>query len=111
MIVRVLCVRVYRSSSMPPGPPTFAAQCLLSERSPKLFTVSGVQFFKSKKHPRFADEPACMPIPQLVLVEQDSRLLLGEKKRGFGKGYWNGFGGKVEAGETIEQAAVREVRG
>jgi 8-oxo-dGTP diphosphatase/2-hydroxy-dATP diphosphatase len=31
------------------------------------------------------------------------------KKRGFGEGRWNGFGGKVEEGETIEEAAKREV--
>lgn len=31
------------------------------------------------------------------------------KKRGFGAGRWNGFGGKVESGETIEDAAKREV--
>ena len=31
------------------------------------------------------------------------------KKRGFGAGRWNGFGGKVEPGETIEDAAKREV--
>lgn len=35
-------------------------------------------------------------------------MLLGLKKRGFGAGRWNGFGGKVEPGETIEEAAVRE---
>lgn len=38
------------------------------------------------------------------------RLLLGRKLRGFGEGYLNGFGGKVEPGETIEAAAAREVR-
>jgi 8-oxo-dGTP diphosphatase/2-hydroxy-dATP diphosphatase len=32
------------------------------------------------------------------------------KKRGFGAGRWNGFGGKVEEGESIEEAAVREVK-
>jgi 8-oxo-dGTP diphosphatase / 2-hydroxy-dATP diphosphatase len=32
------------------------------------------------------------------------------KKRGFGEGQWNGFGGKVEEGETIEEAAAREVQ-
>ncbi|KAJ1675403.1 hypothetical protein EV182_001339 [Spiromyces aspiralis] len=37
-------------------------------------------------------------------------LLLGLKKRGFGKGKKNGFGGKVERGETIEQAARRELK-
>jgi 8-oxo-dGTP diphosphatase/2-hydroxy-dATP diphosphatase len=31
------------------------------------------------------------------------------KKRGFGAGRWNGFGGKVNEGETIEEAARREV--
>ena len=31
------------------------------------------------------------------------------KKRGFGAGRWNGFGGKLEAGETIEEAAKREI--
>lgn len=32
------------------------------------------------------------------------------KKRGFGAGKWNGFGGHVEKGETIEEAARREIR-
>jgi 8-oxo-dGTP diphosphatase/2-hydroxy-dATP diphosphatase len=32
------------------------------------------------------------------------------KKCGFGQGKWNGFGGKVEEGETIEEATVREMR-
>ena len=38
------------------------------------------------------------------------RVVLGMKKIGFGKGKWNGFGGKLEEGETIEEAAVRELR-
>ncbi len=38
------------------------------------------------------------------------RVLLGMKKRGFGAGRWNGFGGKVEPGETIQGAAQRELR-
>jgi 8-oxo-dGTP diphosphatase/2-hydroxy-dATP diphosphatase len=44
-----------------------------------------------------------------VIVEGD-KILLGMKKRGFGAGRWNGFGGKVEVGETILKAAAREVR-
>jgi 8-oxo-dGTP diphosphatase/2-hydroxy-dATP diphosphatase len=32
------------------------------------------------------------------------------KKRGFGAGRWNGFGGKVEGGESIEAAAKRETK-
>lgn len=30
------------------------------------------------------------------------------KKRGFGAGRWNGVGGKVEIGESIESAMIRE---
>jgi 8-oxo-dGTP pyrophosphatase MutT (NUDIX family) len=36
-------------------------------------------------------------------------VLLGLKQRGFGRGKWNGFGGKVEAGENVCQAALREL--
>jgi len=31
------------------------------------------------------------------------------KKRGFGAGRWNGFGGKVQPDESIENAAKREI--
>jgi len=44
----------------------------------------------------------------LCIVHQHPRVLLGMKKRGFGAGRWNGFGGKVQEGETIEVAAHRE---
>ncbi|RYY85828.1 8-oxo-dGTP diphosphatase [archaeon] len=37
------------------------------------------------------------------------QILLGMKKRGFGVGKWNGFGGKIEEGESVEQAARREL--
>ena len=37
----------------------------------------------------------------LVYIRDDENILLGLKKRGFGTGKWNGFGGKVQAGETI----------
>ena len=50
----------------------------------------------------------------LVLIVQKNnkcnRILLGEKKRGFGAGFFNGFGGKVEPGETILAAAHRELK-
>lgn len=45
----------------------------------------------------------------LCIVHQHPKILLGMKKRGFGAGRWNGFGGKVASGETIEGAAKREV--
>jgi 8-oxo-dGTP diphosphatase len=37
-------------------------------------------------------------------------VLLGEKLRGLGAGHIVGPGGKVEAGETPEEAAIREVQ-
>ncbi len=46
----------------------------------------------------------------LAIIHKDGKVLLGMKKRGFGAGRWNGFGGKVEAGETVEEAARREMR-
>ncbi|MBI4059533.1 8-oxo-dGTP diphosphatase [Candidatus Giovannonibacteria bacterium] len=44
----------------------------------------------------------------LGIVHQHPRVLLGMKKRGFGAGRWNGFGGKVKEGESIETALKRE---
>jgi 8-oxo-dGTP diphosphatase/2-hydroxy-dATP diphosphatase len=47
----------------------------------------------------------------LFIVDQDSGLvLLGKKKVRFGAGYWNGFGGGVEEGESVEESACRETR-
>ncbi len=45
----------------------------------------------------------------LCLLIKDNKILLGMKKKGFGAGLYNGFGGKVVDGETIESAAVREL--
>ncbi|OGZ32772.1 MAG: hypothetical protein A3I88_02250 [Candidatus Portnoybacteria bacterium RIFCSPLOWO2_12_FULL_39_9] len=45
----------------------------------------------------------------LCLVHQHPRILLGFKKRGFGEGRWNGFGGKIKKEEIIEEAVKREV--
>ena len=42
-----------------------------------------------------------------AFIIEPERILLGMKKRGFGAGWWNGFGGKVQSGETIEEAARR----
>lgn len=50
----------------------------------------------------FRDYTLCVPV-------QSGKVLLGRKKRGLGEGYWNGFGGKVEAEETIGAAAIREL--
>ena len=39
-----------------------------------------------------------------------AKVCLALKKRGFGKGLWNGSGGKPEENETPENAALREVQ-
>lgn len=44
-----------------------------------------------------------------ICADGTKEVLLGMKKRGFGVGKWNGYGGKLEATETIEQCAVREL--
>lgn len=46
----------------------------------------------------------------LCIIHQHPKVLLGMKKRGFGVGRWNGFGGKVTDGESIEEAAKREIK-
>jgi len=46
----------------------------------------------------------------LVFVVEGARILLIRKKRGLGAGKINGPGGRLEAGESLEQCAVREVR-
>ena len=46
----------------------------------------------------------------LVFLIRGEKILLGMKKRGFGAGRFNGFGGKVQPGETIEEAARRETK-
>lgn len=46
----------------------------------------------------------------LCFVVKGEKILLGMKKRGFGAGRWNGFGGKVEEGETIKESAKRETK-
>lgn len=45
----------------------------------------------------------------LCIIHEHPRILLGMKKRGFGAGRWNGFGGKLKEEETIEDAAKREI--
>jgi len=44
----------------------------------------------------------------LVFVLREKEVLLIHKKRGLGAGKINGPGGKIEAGETPLQAAIRE---
>ena len=46
----------------------------------------------------------------LVFVVNDGHVLLIRKKRGLGAGKINGPGGKIDPGETILQAAIRETQ-
>jgi 8-oxo-dGTP pyrophosphatase MutT (NUDIX family) len=46
----------------------------------------------------------------LLFLRRDDEVLLAMKKQGFGQGRWNGVGGKVELGETIEEAMIRETQ-
>ncbi len=44
----------------------------------------------------------------LVRGNLPEEILLGVKRVGFGAGKITGFGGKVEDGETVAMAAIRE---
>jgi 8-oxo-dGTP diphosphatase len=46
----------------------------------------------------------------LCFVLREKQILLIEKKRGLGAGKVNGPGGRIEPGETAEQAAIRETQ-
>ena len=43
------------------------------------------------------------------IINGQGEVLLQEKRRGFGQGKWNGPGGKVDPGETVEECARREL--
>ncbi len=47
-------------------------------------------------------------VQTLVYFLKDAEVLLIKKKRGLGKGYFNGVGGKVHEDESVEEAAMRE---
>ncbi len=61
--------------------------------------------------------PASTPLRKatlLFLVRKDGNTItdicLAMKKRGFGEGRWNGTGGKVQPGETLDVAVLREAK-
>jgi len=45
-----------------------------------------------------------------LLDKKTGKVLIAMKKRGFGAGKLNGVGGKVEKGESIEDALIRETK-
>lgn len=44
----------------------------------------------------------------LGFIVQDGRILLGKRKVSWGRGLYNGFGGKVNPGESFENSLKRE---
>jgi 8-oxo-dGTP diphosphatase len=62
--------------------------------------------------PYAIDWPAWQPadVAVLTFIRYGGQLLLILKKRGLGQGKFNAPGGRLEAGETPEQAAVRETQ-
>ncbi|KAJ0397742.1 hypothetical protein ATCC90586_008752 [Pythium insidiosum] len=56
-------------------------------------------------------EPSTKLSTLVFVTRSDSHVLLGYKKRGFGHGKWNGFGGKLERSDaSVVTAAKREMR-
>ena len=49
-------------------------------------------------------------VTTLVFLRRDQEVLLAMKKRGLGVNLWNGAGGKLNDGETVEQAMIRETQ-
>lgn len=49
-------------------------------------------------------------VANLVFLTREEEVLLIHKKTGLGAGKINGPGGKLEAGETAHEAAIREVQ-
>src|SRR3989344_2914522 len=46
----------------------------------------------------------------VCVIRKDNQILLAKKTRKLGKGFWNGPGGKVEVGESLEACAIRETQ-
>lgn len=46
----------------------------------------------------------------LSFIRDNDKILLAMKKRGFGEGRWNGYGGKIDKEESPSQAAKRETK-
>ncbi|CAH8838608.1 unnamed protein product [Trichobilharzia szidati] len=80
----------------------------------KLYTLMFVVYTPDESNterPLVINDSGCEVHPEeLCTNENTSWLLLGLKQRGFGKGRWNGFGGKVQSDdENPKAAALREL--
>lgn len=45
-----------------------------------------------------------------IIDRTNNQILLPMKKRGFGKGMFNGYGGKVMEGESVESAMIGNLK-
>lgn len=70
----------------------------------------GIKNIYYDKNMQFTDPNKKTIIATLGFILEGENILLGMKKRGFGEGKWNGFGGKVEVGETFHEAMIREFK-
>ena len=50
-----------------------------------------------------------MKVTTILFLTHGNEIYLSEKKKGFGTGYLNGYGGRIAEGESIEETAVREL--
>lgn len=49
-------------------------------------------------------------VMSLAVIQKGGKVLLGMKKKGMGTGHMNGYGGKLEPEESMEECVRREVR-
>jgi len=56
------------------------------------------------------DESKPKIVMTLCLLRKGNDLLMGLKKLRWGAGNYNGYGGKLEPGETLEECIKREVK-
>ena len=65
--------------------------------------------YLNHNHTKMEEKDYSLVFCRRIRDDGSNEVLLGMKKRGFGTGKWNGYGGKLEATETIEQCAIREL--
>ena len=61
-------------------------------------------------HHTTPDGRPLFPVAVLIFVVRDGRILLGKRGEGYGKGTWGLPGGHLEFGESLEDAARRELK-
>jgi ADP-ribose pyrophosphatase YjhB (NUDIX family) len=60
--------------------------------------------------PSFLGVKSGMKQATLLFLLKENQILLAMKKRGFGQGRWNGYGGKPNPDENILDTAIRETQ-